>query len=79
MRGHKDVPDWAKSLCPKARERFRYRRINGSYTVPGEYVIRDCLIRVESFYLDRALQRWNLPMAGTTKASPSREKIVIES
>ena len=59
MRGYKALADWAKSLRPKARERFRCRRINGSYRVPSEYIIRDCLIRIDPVHLDRALQHWN--------------------
>ena len=59
MRGYKAISDWANSLGPKARERFRCRRENGRYVVPSEYVIRDVLIRVDPLHLDRALQRWN--------------------
>jgi hypothetical protein len=59
MRGYKAIADWAKSLRPKARERFRCRRINGSYRVPSESIIRDCLIRTDPVHLDHALQRWN--------------------
>ena len=59
MRGYKAISDWANSLGAKARERFRCRREKGRYVVPSEYVIRDVLIRVDPFHLDRALQRWN--------------------
>jgi len=59
MRGYKGISDWAQSLGPKARERFRCRRSNGEYIVPSEYIIRDVLIRVDPDRLDRALQRWN--------------------
>ena len=59
MRGYRAISDWAQSLGPKARERFRCRRENGRYVVPSEYVIRDLLIRVNPQDLDRALQRWN--------------------
>lgn len=59
FKGYKAIADWAKSLRSKARERFRCRRINGSYRVRSEYIIRDCLIRIDPVHLDRALQRWN--------------------
>ena len=59
MRGYRAISDWAKSLRPKARERFGCRYENGRRVVPSEYVIRDVLIRVDPTHLDRALQRWN--------------------
>ena len=59
MRGYKAISDWADSLGPKARERFRCRREKGRHVVPSEYVIRDVLIRVGPTHLDRALRRWN--------------------
>src|SRR5271169_370721 len=59
MRGYQAISDWAQSLGPKARERFRCRRENGRYVVPSEYVIRDLLIRINPQALDQALQRWN--------------------
>ncbi len=59
MRGYKAISDWAQSLGPKARERFRCRRKKDRRLVPSEYVIRDLLIRVDPVELDRALQRWN--------------------
>jgi hypothetical protein len=59
MRGYKAIADWANSLGPKARERFRCRRVNGHYRVPSESIFRDCLIRVDPAYLDQALHRWN--------------------
>lgn len=59
MRGYRAISDWAKSLRPKARERFRCRYQNGRYLVPSEYIIRDVLIRVNPVHIDRALQRWN--------------------
>jgi hypothetical protein len=59
MRGYKAISDWAKSLSPKARERFRCRREEGRYLVPSEYILRDVLIRVDPQALDRALQGWN--------------------
>ncbi len=59
MRGYKAIADWAQALGPKARERFRCRRVNGSYRVPSESIIRDCLIRIDPTQLDLALQRWN--------------------
>jgi hypothetical protein len=59
MRGYKAISDWADSLGPKARERFRCRREKGRHVVPSEYVIRDVLMRVDPLDLDRALQHWN--------------------
>jgi hypothetical protein len=59
MRGYRAISDWANSLGPKARERFRCRRENGRSIVSSEFVIRDVLVRVDPIHLDRALQRWN--------------------
>lgn len=59
MRGYKAIADWAQSLSPKARERFRCRRINGRYLVASESIIRNVMIRVDPAHLDRSLQRWN--------------------
>ena len=59
MRGYKAIADWAKALGPKARERFRCRRVNGTCLVPSESIFRDCLIRVDPARLDLALQRCN--------------------
>jgi hypothetical protein len=59
MRGYKGISDWAEALGQKARERFGCRRENGRYVVPSEFVIRDCMIRVEPGTLDLALNMWN--------------------
>jgi hypothetical protein len=59
MRGYKAISDWADALGQRARERFGCRRKNGHYIVPSEFVIRDCLIRIEPGALDRALNAWN--------------------
>jgi hypothetical protein len=59
MRGYKAIFDWADSLGQKARERFGCRRENKLYVVPSEFVIRDCLVRIEPDALDRALNAWN--------------------
>jgi Domain of unknown function (DUF4338)/DDE_Tnp_1-associated len=59
MRGYKAISNWADALGQKARERFGCRRENGVYLVPSEFVIRDCLVRIESGALDRALTAWN--------------------
>ena len=67
MRGYKAISDWADSLGQQARERFGCRREHGSYVVPSESVIRDCLVmcfqllhqRIEPGALDRALNDWN--------------------
>lgn len=64
MRGYKAISDWADSLGAKARARFGCRFDNGRYIVPSEYVLRDLLIRVDPFQLDRALQRWNEAYGG---------------
>ena len=55
MRGYKAISNWADALGQQARERFGCRREEGRYVVPSEYVIRDCLVRVEPGTLDRAL------------------------
>lgn len=59
MRGYKAISDWADGLGQKARQRFGCRRENGNYVVPSEFVIRDCLVRIEPGALDRALNAWN--------------------
>jgi hypothetical protein len=59
MRGYKAISDWADALGQKARERFGCRRDNGRYVVPSEFVIRDCLVRIEPGALDLALNTWN--------------------
>lgn len=59
MRGYKAISDWADALGQKARERFGCRRENGRYLVPSEFVIRDCLVRIDPGVLDRALNAWN--------------------
>lgn len=59
MRGYKAMFDWAESLGQRARERFGCRRENKRYIVPSEFVIRDCLVRIEPDELDRALNAWN--------------------
>lgn len=59
MRGYKAIADWAQSLSPRARQRFRCRYVNGQFLVPSESIIRDVMIRVEPKALDGALQRYN--------------------
>ena len=59
MRGYKAMSDWADALGQKARERFDCRRENGRYVVPSEFVIRNCLVRIDPGALDRALSEWN--------------------
>jgi len=68
MRGYKAMADWANSLSPKARERFRCRRKNGRTLVPSESIIRDCLIRIDPEVLDRALQHWNAAYGQTDES-----------
>jgi hypothetical protein len=57
MRAYKAIADWAQSLGPKARQRFRCRHEKGRYWVPSESIIRDVLVRVEPTHLDRAFKR----------------------
>ena len=59
MRGYKAIAEWANALGQQARQRFGCRRENGRYVVPSEYVLRDCMIRIEPGTLDRALNLWN--------------------
>jgi hypothetical protein len=59
MRGYKAIAEWADALGQQARGRFDCRREHGRYVVPSEFVIRDCLIRIEPGALDRALNAWN--------------------
>jgi hypothetical protein len=59
MRGYQAISDWAQGLGPQARMRFGCRREQGHFVVPSEYVIRDCLVRIDPGALDRALQAWN--------------------
>ena len=59
MRGYKAIAEWANALGQQGRERFGCRRENGRYVVPSEFVIRDCMIRIEPGALDRALNVWN--------------------
>jgi hypothetical protein len=59
MRGYKAIADWADGLGQSARQRFGCRRENGRYVVPSEFVIRDCLVRIEPGALDQALSAWN--------------------
>ncbi len=59
MRGYKEMAIWAKNLGQKARQRFDCRYENGRYEVPSESIIRDVLIRVDPYSLDRAIGNWN--------------------
>lgn len=58
MQGYKAMAEWVASLGQAARRRFGCRCVNGHYIVPSEYVIRNCLVRVEPDALDRGLQAW---------------------
>jgi len=60
MKGFKAISDWAESLGQKARKSFGCRRKNGQYVVPSEYVLRDCLTRVDPKSLDNAMQEWSI-------------------
>jgi Domain of unknown function (DUF4338)/DDE_Tnp_1-associated len=68
MRGYKAISDWADALGQQARRRFGCRRENGHYVVPSEFVIRDCLVRIDPDALDRALQAWNRAWAKPDQA-----------
>jgi Domain of unknown function (DUF4338)/DDE_Tnp_1-associated len=68
MRGYKAIADWADALGQQARMRFGCRRENGHYVVPSEFVIRDCLVRIDPDALDRALQAWNRAWAKPDQA-----------
>ena len=68
MRGYKAMSDLADALGQKARERFDCRRENGRYVVPSEYVIRDCLLRIDPGALDQALNAWNQAWGGQDEA-----------
>ncbi|MCP3999460.1 MAG: DUF4338 domain-containing protein [Gammaproteobacteria bacterium] len=57
--GYKGIAQWAQSLGPAARERFRCRYKDSTYIVPSEFVIRDTLIRVAPEALDQALRQWS--------------------
>ncbi|MFB6260767.1 MAG: transposase family protein [Thiohalorhabdaceae bacterium] len=59
MRGYKAMAEWATSLGQGARRRFGCRRVNGRYIVPSQFVIRDCLVRVDADALDQALLAWH--------------------
>jgi hypothetical protein len=59
MRGYKAMADWAHSLSPAARRRFRCRRLGARFVVPSESILRDVLVRVDPEALNRSLQRWN--------------------
>ncbi len=68
MRGYKAAHDWAEGLGQKARERFGCRRRKGRYIVPSEFVIRDCLVRIEPDALDQALNAWTQAWGKDDKA-----------
>ena len=58
LRGYQAMAEWARSLGPRARERFGCRRHAGRYVVPSESIIRNVLMRVDPGSLDGALHRW---------------------
>jgi hypothetical protein len=68
MRGYKAISNWADNLGQQARERFDCRLEKGSYIVPSEFVIRDCLVGIEPGVLDRALNDWNQAWGTQDKA-----------
>ena len=72
MRGYKAIADWAAALGQPARERLGCRREgtlrDRHYVVPSEFVIRDCLVRIDPGVLDQALNAWNQAWGGTDSA-----------
>jgi hypothetical protein len=59
LRGYKAFHQWAESLGQAARARFGCRKEGGRYVVPSQFVIRDCLVRIEPGALDAALNAWS--------------------
>jgi hypothetical protein len=57
MQGYQAMAEWVAALGQAARRRFGCRRVNGHYAVPSQYVIRDCLVRINPDALDRACKR----------------------
>jgi hypothetical protein len=68
MRGYKASAEWAQALGQAARRRFGCRRESGSYVVPSEFVLRDCLVRVGPRVLGEALTAWNQAWATQDEA-----------
>lgn len=72
LRGYKAIAEWANDLGQSARARFGCRqvRVDGEkhYKVPSEFVIRDCLVRVDPDRLDRALVAWQQAWGLTDEA-----------
>lgn len=58
LQHYQAMAEWASALGQSARQRFGCRRVNGHYEVPSQYVIRDCLVRVDPDELDQALTAW---------------------
>jgi hypothetical protein len=58
-RGFKGISEWANTLSPVARARFRCRFKERKYLVPSLSILRDLLVRVDPQELDSALQEWN--------------------
>lgn len=58
MQGYQAMAEWAASLGQAARRQFGCRRVDGHYHVPSQYVIRDCLVRIDPDALDRGLEAW---------------------
>jgi len=79
MRGYKAISAWADALGQPARERFGCRRENRHYMVPGEWVIRDCLIRIEPGVMQRALDAWNQAWGKPQSALVIDGKVVTDA
>jgi len=77
MRGYKAISDWAPASGQKARMRFGCRRESGRHFVPSEFVIRDCLIRIEPGALDRAPGALSLHRQGQPTWSATRYRVAV--
>lgn len=63
MRGYQAMAEWAADLGQVARARFGCRRVrndNGKihYEAPSQFVIRDCLVRIDPDAVNAAFAAW---------------------
>ena len=79
MRGYKAIHQWAENLGQAARARFCCRKIDGRYAVPSEFVIRDCLVRIEPDALDAALAAWNRTWGGSDESLAMDGKVMKQA
>lgn len=77
--GYKGIAQWAQSLGPDARARFRCRYKNGRYIVPSEYIIRNILIRIAPAALDQALRQWSALYASEDESLAIDGKIMCNA